>query len=220
MSDTLLSPAFLFRFAAPCRRRESVWTPRDIGLGDEYRLPCFGALEGRPAFADVRGAWHETGLSFLVQVAGKRQSPWCRAARIEDSDGFHVWLDTRDTHTIHRASRFCHRFVFLPAGGDSRGDRPVGRMVPIDRARELPRPAADETLGVRSQLRPDGYVLAAHIPAASLTGFDAAEHPRLGFTYAVVDRELGWQTFSVGPEFPMAEDPSLWGTLELTADGA
>jgi len=32
----------------------------------------------------------------------------------------------------------------------------------------------------------------------------------------VVDRELGWQTFSVGPEFPFVEDPSLWGSLELT----
>jgi hypothetical protein len=32
----------------------------------------------------------------------------------------------------------------------------------------------------------------------------------------VVDRELGWQTFTVGPEFPFVEDPSLWGTLELT----
>jgi hypothetical protein len=41
------------------------------------------------------------------------------------------------------------------------------------------------------------------------------EHPRLGFCYAVMDRELGWQTFTVGPEFPFAEDPSLWGTLEL-----
>jgi hypothetical protein len=48
------------------------------------------------------------------------------------------------------------------------------------------------------------------------TGFDTEEHSRLGFSYAIVDRELGWQTFSVGPEFPIQEDPSLWGTLELT----
>jgi hypothetical protein len=31
----------------------------------------------------------------------------------------------------------------------------------------------------------------------------------------VIDRELGWQTFNVGPEFPFQDDPSLWGTLEL-----
>jgi hypothetical protein len=217
MSETLLSPAFLFRFAAACRRRETVWTPRGVTLEDRYRLPCLGTLEGRPEWADVRGAWNETGLTFVVQVAGKRQRPWCRAARVEDSDGWHVWLDTRDTHTIHRASRFCHRFAFLPTGGGGHGDQPLGRLVPINRARELPRPVADDALLVRSVLRPDGYGLGVHIPAAALTGFDTAEHPRLGFTYAVVDRERGWQTFSVGPEFPFAEDPSLWGTLELAA---
>jgi hypothetical protein len=68
---------------------------------------------------------------------------------------------------------------------------------------------------VRSEKRIDGYLLQACVPAEALTGFDPAEHGRLGFTYAVVDRELGWQTFSIGPEFPFVEDPSLWGTLEL-----
>jgi hypothetical protein len=60
---------------------------------------------------------------------------------------------------------------------------------------------------------PGGYLLAAHIPAAALTGFDSDEHPRLGFSYAVI--EHGWQTFTVGPEFPFVEDPSLRGELEL-----
>ena len=72
-----------------------------------------------------------------------------------------------------------------------------------------------ELLRVRSTKQPDGYTLEAMIPAEALTGFDPTDHPRLGFTYAVVDRELGWQTFTVGPEFPFVEDPSLWGTLEL-----
>jgi hypothetical protein len=48
-----------------------------------------------------------------------------------------------------------------------------------------------------------------------MTGFDTAEHSRLGFTYAVIDRELGQQTFGVGGPMPYQEDPSLWATLEL-----
>ena len=48
-----------------------------------------------------------------------------------------------------------------------------------------------------------------------LTGFDPEEHPRLGFTYAVIDRELGEQTFGVGRPMPYQEDPGLWATLEL-----
>jgi len=69
---------------------------------------------------------------------------------------------------------------------------------------------------VKSKIRKDGYVLTAFIAAGSLYGFEPAEHPRLGFTYALLDRELGLQTFSVGMEFPYEENPSTWGTLELT----
>ena len=67
-------------------------------------------------------------------------------------------------------------------------------------------------------MRDDGYMLEALIPAEALTGFDPAEHPRLGFTYAVLDRELGEQTFGVGSPMPYQEDPSLWATLELTKE--
>jgi hypothetical protein len=58
-------------------------------------------------------------------------------------------------------------------------------------------------------------VLEAAVTADGLTGYDPSEHPRLGFTYVVIDRELGWQTFTVGSEFPYQEDPTLWGSLEL-----
>ena len=102
MSETLLAPTFLFRFSVPCRRGERLWGPKGISLNDAYKLPSFGELENRPLFADVRAAWNETGLSFAVRVSGKKQSPWCRDSRAEDSDGLHVWIDTRDTHNIHQ----------------------------------------------------------------------------------------------------------------------
>jgi hypothetical protein len=70
---------------------------------------------------------------------------------------------------------------------------------------------------VHGKLTSGGYELVARIAASALTGYNPTEHDRLGFTYAIVDRELGWQTFSVGPELPFMEDPSLWGTLELVA---
>jgi hypothetical protein len=57
--------------------------------------------------------------------------------------------------------------------------------------------------------------VAAVLPAQAITGYDSTEHKRLGFFYAVIDRELGWQTLALGPELPITEDPSLWGTLEL-----
>jgi hypothetical protein len=70
---------------------------------------------------------------------------------------------------------------------------------------------------VWSERRVDGYLMQGFIPATAMTGYDPAEHPRLGFYYAVTDRELGWQTFSLGAEYPFQSDPSLWGTLELVS---
>jgi len=212
---SLLPQRFLFHMAVPCVYRHPVWTPRGPELEEKYRLVDFGELEGRTSFAEVRAAWSEEGLAFRVQVRGKQQPAWCRATRPEDSDGLRLWIDTRDLHNVHRASRFCHEFLFLPAGGGSRAEDAVTAWMPINRARENPRVLKPEALAVRSVRQRDGYVLAAFLPAEVLTGYDPQEYPRLGFTYAVIDRELGEQTFGVGSPMPYQEDPSLWGTLEL-----
>ena len=218
MSDALLSPTFLFRFAAPCRYSATVGSSEPISLGDEHVLPSFAELEGKPLIADVRAAWSEAGVAFAVKVLGKEQLPWCRRTRIEDSDGLQVWIDTRDSHNIHRASRFCHRFAFLPCGCGQSLQQPFAGSVDINRAKERPKPIKANMLRIEKQPQRDGYGLTAFVPAAAMTGYDPAEHGKLGFSYAVVDRELGWQTFSVGPEFPFQEDPSLWGTLELVRE--
>jgi len=213
----LIAPTFLFRFAVPIRHLDVAWDNVTLDtLGKAHLLPSFGELEDRPVFANLHGAWNEDGLYFQLDVRGKKQSAWCRETRAQDSDGLHLCVDTRDTHTIHRAGRFCHYFAFLPFGGGRQSQLPVSQMLDINRARENPKPVAPRQLGVRSERRVDGYRLAAHIPATALTGFDTEENRRLGFTFAVIDREMGWQTFSIGAEFPFFEDPSLWGTLELT----
>jgi hypothetical protein len=187
-------------------------------LDERYRLVGLAELEDRPTPADVRAAWSEEGLVLAVRIEGKRQPPWCRSGRSEDSDGLQVFIDTRDVHNVHRAGRFCHRFVFLPGGSGPRLDRPMAEWLPINRAREHPRPIRPGQLQVRSEKRIDGYLLEAFIPAEALTGFDPQEHPRLGFNYALLDRELGEQTLTVGSPMPYQEDPSLWATLELARD--
>lgn len=213
MPDSLLPERFLFRFSVPCLRRDPLWEAKGARLGEEYRLLDLAELEGRQPIADVRAAWSGDGLAMSVSVSGKHQPVWCRDTRPEDSDGLQVWIDTRDVHNIHRAGRFCHRFVFLPTGARRGG--PIAGWLPINRAREHPHSIPSGALKVASQLEPDGYVLDVLVGAAALTGFDPVEHPRLGFTCAVVDRELGVQTFGVGSPMPYQEDPSLWATLEL-----
>lgn len=217
MSGPLLPQRFLFRFAIACRRRETLWFPTGARLGEEHRLLDLAALEGQPAWADVRAAWGPEGLALRVLVSGKQQPPWCRANRPEDSDGLQVWIDTRDVHNVHRAGRFCHRFIFLPGGGGRNLDEAVAQWLPINRAREHPRDVPPGSLKALGAARRNGYELDAWIAAEALTGFDPQEHPRLGFTYAVIDRELGQQTLGAGPPMPYQEDPSLWATLELVA---
>ena len=212
----LIPSTFLFRMAIDCQFCDAKWTHRGFELDEKHVIPSFrGELEDGPHFADFRLGWNEAGIFVTLRATGKKQSPWCRESRIEDSDGLSIWIDTRDTQSVHRATRFCHRFLFLPQGSGRLMDEPVASAVTIARAKELHKPIQPGSIFVRSEKRVDGYIIQALIPADVLTGFDPTEHPKLGFYYAVMDRELGWQTFSLGPEFPFVSDPSLWGTMEL-----
>jgi hypothetical protein len=215
LPEQLLPTRFLFRFAAPCLRFEGAWTAQGVQLPESHRLPSLGQIEGQAEFADFRAGWNDSGLFFSASVEGKRQAVWCRENKLEDSDGVQLWIDTRDTHNIHRASRFCHRFVFLAAGGGRQFAEPVADQLLVDRARENAQPVRPGWLKVVGKVGKSGYQMSMHVPAAALTGFNPVDHPKLGFTYFIFDREYGEQTFSVGTQFPFAADPGLWGTLEL-----
>lgn len=215
LDASLLPPRQFFRFSADVRRFEFTTGGRPLVLDESYALPAFGELDGRPAFADVRMGWNPQGLVWQVIVEGKTQPPWCRDSRQEDSDGLQVWVDTRATFNVHRASRFCHRFVFMPTGGGSGSQGAVADQLLINRARENARPARPRELEARATVSSTAYTLTAFAPAVALGGYDPAQQARLGFTYALLDRERGLQTFASGPEFPYEEDPSCWAELRL-----
>jgi hypothetical protein len=212
---SLLPPRQFFKFSADVKQADGLDSPKGFSLDESYALPAFGELDGRPAFAEVRMAWSAAGLAWQVTVEGKTQLPWCRDSRLEDSDGLQVWIDTRATLNVHRASRFSHRFIYLPRGGGSASDQPIAEQLLINRARENARPLRPRELTAKSKTAGSGYTLWAFAPAGALGGYDPTQQPRLGFTYALLDRERGLQTFSTGPEFPYEEDPSCWAELRL-----
>src|SRR5262245_26481258 len=107
MSDQLLAASFWFGYAVPCYRGDALGTANGTELGEEFSLPCFADLRDGRTYAAVRAAWSDAGLAFSMRVEGTRQAASCRENRPEDSDGLRLWLDTRDTHNIHRAGRFC-----------------------------------------------------------------------------------------------------------------
>lgn len=219
MSEQLITPTFLFRFRTPCYKTSKAWTKtKGLELSPKYTTPSFQVeLTGSEPFADLRMAWSDQGIIFNLEVRGKKQAPWCRDSRLQESDGLTMWIDTRDTHNVHRAGRFCHQFVFLPLGEGAQQQNPVAELVNINRAKDNPKQPARDSILVHSEKRKDGYAMHGMIPGDALTGWDPNDHAKLGFYYAVMDRELGWQTFSLGAEYPFQTDPSLWGTLELTA---
>jgi hypothetical protein len=216
MQPSLVPPRFLFRFELPLLPSDERWSDTGVWLSEAHRLPNLAALDQERPFADVRGAWQAGGLILNVEVAGRRQPPWCREGRLEDSDGLQVWIDTRPAGNVHRATQFCHRYVFLPRGGGRRTDEPIADQLLISRARENARPVRPRELRVAAQVHDSGYRMACLVPAGALGGYDPSHHSRLGFNYAVLDRDFGLQTLTASREVPFDEDPSLWCVLELS----
>ena len=213
----LLAPTMLYRFALPLQHTELAWKKSGIELDENHVIPSLASLDGMHPYADIRGAWNKEGMYFNVNVTTKQQSLWCRDTQLIDSDGVQFWVDTRNTNNVHRATRYCHWFVFLPTGGGSKRDQPVASMLKINRSKEDPKSMNQVPLKVWAKPRNGGYQLAAFIPKNALTGWDETEHTKIGFNYLVLDRELGSQPLAVNPEFPISENPSLWQTIELTS---
>ena len=187
---------------------------KSIDLPEEARLQNFAELDGVKNFADVRIGWNEMGLAIQVEVKRKEQPPVGDADRVRSSDGLSLWIDTRELRASHRASRYCHHFLFLPTGGGADKEDPVHRAIedqPSTTGCAAGQPRGHPLSGHRLK---GGYRLEAFLPAAALYGFDPVEHPRLGIYYVVRDQELGDQFLSVSWDFPFSDDPSLWSVLE------
>ncbi|MCA9109675.1 MAG: hypothetical protein KDA52_06995 [Planctomycetaceae bacterium] len=217
---TLIPPEFLFRYTFPVQQIKDL--PRRgkrlLNLPTECTLPSLSELARRQDYGRVQIAWNDRGFGISVSVDGKTHPPVGDPEKLGVSDGIRVWIDTRCTQTVHRASRFCHQFEFLPVGGGEDGMQPVATMWPVARASDDPPEVDSDLLPIQSDVREDGYRLEAWLPAEALFGYDPVEQPKLGFMYLLNDSERGLQCLSIGEEFPIVSDPSLWCTLELTSE--
>ncbi len=213
----LVPARFLFRWSIPIRRIVELPAAgvRLLNLPVECQLPALGELDHFREFADMRMAWNPTGLGISVEVRGRSRRLKCSLDSASTSDGLHVWIDTRNTQTVHRATKFCHQFAFLPCGAGRKEADPAVIAIPLARAREDTTITDSSLIQMKSEVQSDRYLLEAWIPSEALVGFDPDTHSSLGFNYVVRDSELGDQTLAVGSEFPCASDPSLWQTIEL-----
>lgn len=203
----------------PCRRVDGL--PRQgkarsiLDLPPACRLPDFARLESHEPWAEVRAAWNPRGLGIQAEISGKA-GPIVRDEILPDaSDGLHLWIDTRDTRDIHRASKYCHRFsaILVPQGAAKLGVDVQFRK--INRASADPPWLKTNRVLTSAERTTGGWRLELFFPAESLHGFDPDVNRRLGFCWIVTDPSRGDQFLGVGRDFPVAEDPSLWATLEL-----
>jgi hypothetical protein len=213
----LLPAPFLFRFTLPVARQDKL--PRGksplLSLPASCRVPFPSDLSEGDQFASLALAWNPQGLAIEVAVEGKKQPPRSNPDAVATSDALLIWIDTRDTQTQHRGSRFCHHFIAMPYGEGESGTDPVFRQRPVPRAREDAPETEPELLLAESELSKSGYRLAVWFPKEALHGFEPAAGARLGFYLVVQDNELGRQFLTVGDEFPYDSDPSQWISLEL-----
>jgi hypothetical protein len=224
-ANPLIPNAFWFRYGFTCERIDAMPRRTDgsarqplLGLPERCLLPDPASLDGREAWSRLRVAWNPGGLGVAVEVDGLALEPDKEPDASETANALTVWVDTRDTRDIHRASRHCQRFTAWPSLAPGRAPTPQVRIAQRPIARALAEPPRVRPELIRAWLLPraDGWTLELFFPAEVLHGFDPDTNRRLGFLAMVTDRQRGDRTLAgIGREFPVGEDPSLWPTLEL-----
>ncbi len=215
--STLLPERFLFRYDFAVKHVIGMpkKTKKLLNLTKSCELPSLKAIDGSASYGTLSLGWNKNGLGISLSVKGKKHPVIGKPDQPLESDGLQIWIDTRNTRNIHRASRFCHHFCLLPAATGKDHDMPYGLELPISRAREESEISKPEQIQLSSSLKNDGYELEAWLPEEILTGYDPDANPHLGFYFFIHDNELGDQFLTVGEDFPYANDPSLWSTITL-----
>lgn len=207
----------LFRFEIPLRKcRKPPKIDGDLrDWSEEFRMPLTGALDNAEAYAPVYIAWNEKGLYVACRVAGKKTPLRCDPKTFWKGDNLRLCTDMRDTRDIKRGTRYCQQFYFMPTGGGRSGQDPIAAAAPMHRAREQAPPVPSGRIQIAANVTKSGYTLEAHIPADCLSGFDPAEHRRIGLYYILEDQDHGQQFLTVGDDFSWWIDPSTWAATVL-----
>lgn len=221
MLDALPVRSF-FRFELPVRylAKLPLLDGDPSSWGEDYLLPPLVRLEDDDAdpIADVYAAWNEDFMLWGFDLPYRTKALRCDPKQWWQGDGLRICIDTRDTRENKRATRFCHFFYVLPTGGGRDKSAPVVGQHRMSRSKEPP-PVLDESL-IRCAVKRtrNHYGVEVAIPAACLSGWEPAEHPRIGIFYKVKDLQSGSQHLSVDDELGWNVDPSTWATGVLTRD--
>ena len=213
----IVPPSFLFQYQLSVPRVDGL--PKKKGkslqLPDTARVFVPSSLNEGTAGLELKLGWNPDGLAIEIAVRGKKEETAGRRHDLKNSDVVYVFLDTRHTANVHRATEFCTALLILPSD-EAADDKPTVQFVEIAQQRGTRREPDAKRVMVNIQNQSDGYLLNLWIPAAQMPGFDQIEEiGHLGFYIVVEDTELGQLPLSIGDDFPVAHDPSTWLQLNL-----
>ena len=216
----VLAPSFLFSPTLPVRKLTAWPKSATAANWDSLTpLPPIGSLDQNKPPVDARIGWHEGGLVVGVEVRGKHEKPFAEPLHSDRDDRVVIGIDTRDTKTIHRAGKFCHRFHLTPADEN-------GEWEPALTATLIPRATQDAPIAsfgddaMTGTLYEDGYRVVGLLRADALNGYDPAFSDRLGVFVEIADREYGPTPLFGDAKLPGGADPSLWPSLRMIAADA
>ena len=213
---SLVPHRFLFRYSFPVSRIGTV--PKSLLLPKKYQLPDLAPIDEMESFAELRIGWKRECLLLNVLVERSGTEFHFDPSDVRKRDGVRVWLDTRNTQSIHRANRFCQQLQITAVEASGSKLAPLVRSIPISRAKEEPAAMDVGKIEAKAETTKSGYRMLIRVPAECLSGFDPDVSSKLGFCYHVQDSSAGEQHLTVGNEFPFESDPSLWSTLDLIED--
>ena len=213
----IVPPSFLFQYQLSVPRIDDL--PRKKGRGlqlpDTARVFVPATMNDGVERLDVRLAWNPDGLGMELNVRGKKLEISGRRSDLKHSDYVLVFIDTRQTANVHRATKFCTALQILPSD-EATHDQPTAQFIDIAQQRGTHCEQDAKSVVLAVELVNDGYRLELWIPAAQMPGFsEAPEIGHLGFYVVVEDTELGQLPLSIGDDFPIAHDPSTWLQLNL-----
>ncbi|MEZ6127637.1 MAG: hypothetical protein R3C59_03080 [Planctomycetaceae bacterium] len=216
--DHIVPPSLMFDYQLPIPRCELPATRKtgrllSLPAGADLFLPA--SMNEGTGFASIGVGWNPDGLAFSFHIDGKPGPPTGRAGDLKTSDSILLWIDTRPSGNVHRATEYCHHFAALPRDEDH-DNQPHVLVLPIAQQRDRKIESDPRRMLTRTHVTAAGYDFELWIPGTQLFGFrETSEIGRIGFYAVVQDSHLGDQPLSVDDRFPCSYDPSLWLPLEL-----
>ncbi|MFY8059837.1 MAG: hypothetical protein ACOVRM_18980 [Planctomycetaceae bacterium] len=213
----VVPPSFLFQYTLPMVRADQLPGSASASLRLPSAVTVFlpAQLNSAETPWTLKAAWNTEGLGFEIRLRKKSFPPAGRWSAVQSSDRVMILLDTRPAVGLQRATEFCSLLTVLPLDDDA-DDQPSARFIEIAQQRTTRVAQDPRRCRLETVLVSDGYTLSVWIPGSQLPGFsELAETRALGLYVIVEDSELGQLPMSIGGDFPIAWNPSLWTRMEL-----